>query len=251
METLTKDTNTGVIKYKSGGGHVKDVDLKTKTVTGYYNAFGNVDSDRDMSMPGCFAKSISERGPAGANKIVHLKQHNWLYPVGKPAVLKEDAHGLYFETPFVNTTYGEDMVKLYEAQIYKEHSFGFDYVKMNPVKAGGEITHWEILEYKMYEGSTVVVGANQNTPFTGFKSNTEDWVKELIADWDVCTAILKQRNLTDETYIRALRRLDQIKSEFSTFNFKPGSPLKVHKPELMDLSGIAEALKQYNKTINI
>ncbi len=248
---LIKDTNTGQIKYKSGGGFVKDVDVKTKTVTGYYNAFGNVDSDKDMSMPGCFAKTISERGPQGRNEIVHLKQHNWLYPVGKPTILKEDSHGLYFETPFINTSYGEDMVKLYEAQIYKEHSFGFDYVKIEPVKSGGEVTHWQVFEYKMYEGSTVVKGANSNTPFTGFKSNTEEWVKELISDWEVCTAILKEGNLTDETYKRALRRLDQIKAEFSTYSFKPAQPLKEEKPELLDLSGIVSGLKQYNKTINI
>ena len=63
-------------KIKSNG-ELKDVDVKTMTMTGYFSKFGNIDSDGDMMMPGAFKKSLNERGPDGTNQIWFLKDHNW------------------------------------------------------------------------------------------------------------------------------------------------------------------------------
>jgi len=47
-------------------GTVQDVDLKSRTVTGYFSKFDNIDSDRDMIVYGAFSKTIKERGQEGA-----------------------------------------------------------------------------------------------------------------------------------------------------------------------------------------
>ena len=46
--------------YKSLGMEVKDVDVKEGIVSGYFSAFGIVDSDGDIMMPGAFKRSISD-----------------------------------------------------------------------------------------------------------------------------------------------------------------------------------------------
>jgi hypothetical protein len=50
---------------------VKDVDMATRTVVGYYARYGNIDHDGDMIVPGALAKTIKERGPEGKNIIPH------------------------------------------------------------------------------------------------------------------------------------------------------------------------------------
>lgn len=247
MERQTKQT-----EYKSFGGGVKDVDTKGRVVTGYFAAFNNIDADGDKIIKGAFTKTVNERGPLAANDIFHLKQHNWLHVMGKPSLLKEDDNGLYFETPFEKTNEANDVLTLYEAGVYKEHSIGYRLVDFNSILKPGskdEIDHWELRELKLYEGSTVAIGANRSTPFTGLKSGTDEWLNDLVKEMDVCIAIFKQRNLTDDTYIRAEKRMAQIKAELSTFDFKPVKPLKEKEPEAADLAGLKEAIKQLKTTI--
>ena len=114
----------GIFEQKNTGA-IKDIDIKSRIVTGYLAAFGNVDSDNDIIEKGAFSKSINER----FNDIFYLQQHDWSKPLGKFKKLEEDEKGLYFEGEIINTTYGEDQLKLYEAGIVKEHSIGFIAVK--------------------------------------------------------------------------------------------------------------------------
>lgn len=182
------------LQFKTSGT-VKDVDLKTKTVTGYFAAFDNVDADNDVFLQGAFSKSIKERGPEGKDHIFHLLAHNIYQPLGKPSILREDKKGLYFETPVADTTYGIDTLKLYEGGVYKEHSVGFITIQSDKRKDAAneeetEIT--EIKEVKLFEGSTVLWGANDQTPFSGFK-------EEMKTRIDFVTKVLKIKDLSDET----------------------------------------------------
>ncbi|NNM94914.1 MAG: HK97 family phage prohead protease, partial [Bacteroidia bacterium] len=154
---------------KNCGGIVKDVDKAGRTVTGYFASFGTRDSDGDMFAPGCFAKSLNEN----RNRIMHLLQHNTLQPIGRPRVLKEDAAGLYFETPVANTPLGNDVLQLYRDGIYKEHSVGFEMIQAGSETLAGETPVNVIKEAKLWEGSTVTWGANANTPFTGLKKGSQ------------------------------------------------------------------------------
>jgi len=176
----------GIFEQKNTGA-IKDIDIKSRIVTGYLSAFGNVDSDNDIIEKGAFSKSINER----FNDIFYLQQHDWTRPLGKFTKLVEDDKGLYFEGEIINTSFGEDQLKLYEAGIVKEHSIGFITVKSEKVSNVRIIK-----EVKLYEGSAVTLGANSNTPFLGFKSSVNE-AKDL---YKKILKAHKDGSFTDETH---------------------------------------------------
>lgn len=176
----------GLFEHKNTGA-IKDIDIKSRIVTGYLSAFGNVDSDNDIIEKGAFSKSINER----FNDIFYLQQHDWSKPLGKFKKLVEDEKGLYFEGEIINTSFGEDQLKLYEAGIVKEHSIGFITVKSEKGSSARIIK-----EVKLYEGSAVTMGANNQTPFLGFKSSVNE-VKDL---YKKILKAHKDGSFTDETH---------------------------------------------------
>lgn len=180
-----------LLEFKSITAEVKDVDTKSRVITGYLSNFGNVDYDNDIIEKGAFKKSITER----KNSIFFLNQHDWKQPHGKFSELVEDSKGLRFvSNPLPNTTYSNDALELYASGIVKEHSIGFNTVKSDYDKKEGVRV---IREVKLFEGSNVTLGANPETPFTGFKSLTlteaNDQVKSIVK-------LLKDGTLTDETF---------------------------------------------------
>ena len=180
----------GLFEHKNTGA-IKDIDVQSRIVTGYLSAFGNVDSDNDIIEKGAFSKSINER----LSEIFYLQQHDWSKPLGKFKVLQEDEKGLYFEGEIINTSFGEDQLKLYEAGIVKEHSIGFITVKSD-FKQENENYIRIIKEVKLYEGSAVTLGANSQTPFLGFKSSVNE-VKDL---YKKILKAHKDGSFTDETH---------------------------------------------------
>lgn len=190
----------GILELKNTGS-VKDVDSKSRIVTGYLSAFGNVDSDNDIIVRGAFQKSINER----FNSIFFLYQHDWSKPLGKFNKLEEDDKGLYFEASIVETSYGLDQLKLYESGLVAEHSIGFQVIKDEWDK-NTEIR--TLKELKLYEGSAVTLGANSSTPFTGFKSQTQQ--KDAISK---IVTLMKSGNLTDDTFIQLELALKMLQSE--------------------------------------
>lgn len=193
--------------YKSSmNATIKDVDENNGIVTGYYAAFGNIDHHFDKILKGAFKRSIKNNGPKGSNQIMHLLQHDARIPLGKPTVLKEDDTGLYFETKFADTTAAKDALALYDAGVYNEHSIGYRVMKWKRVDdANGNFDHYELHELKLFEGSTVTWGANDQTPFTGFKefiggvSTKEDAYALLDKRVDNVMKGLKIGSLSDET----------------------------------------------------
>lgn len=180
-----------ILKYKSIFGSVKDIDMKNKIVTGYLSSFDNKDYDNDIILRGAYKKSIAER----KNDIYFLNQHNWGQPHGKFNVLEEQPQGLYFEsTPMIDTTFSMDAMKLYEAGIVKEHSIGYQVVKSEFSKKDDANI---IKEIKLYEGSNVTLGANNNTPFTGFKSYN---LKQVNDQYKQILKAYRNDTFTDETF---------------------------------------------------
>jgi uncharacterized protein len=165
MKDLYEIKNISTAEFK---GMIEDVDMTSRTVTGYFSRFGNVDSDNDILMPGAFNKTISERGFEGKNIIPHLLDHSaWetLKMLSKPKIF-EKADGGFFESKISDTQNGNDVLKLYRDGVINQHSFGFKTIKAEKKNEGQR----EIKEVMIYEISTVVLGANSETPFTGFKS---------------------------------------------------------------------------------
>lgn len=197
----------GLLEYKNFTAEIKDIDAKSMTVTGYWSKFGNVDYDDDIIAMGAATKTIAERGPMGSNEIFFLNQHNWSQPHGKPTVLEAQEKGIYFESKIAPTSYGKDALVLYAEGIVVQHSIGFSTVKADYDQKTGVRT---IKEIKLYEGSNVTLGANPETPFTGFKSLTMAEINDQISKM---MKLLKDGSLTDEGFGRLEIALKQFQLE--------------------------------------
>ena len=179
---MKKEIKSG---YKSNGifnGSFKELDENSRIVSGYFASFGTVDSDSDVIIKGAFAKSISERGVGSDSnrKIKYLHQHNIQEPIGQLKILKEDEVGLYFEAELEKTALGDVVLERYKNGSYREHSIGFNYVFEKSEWV--ELDEKEVFlckEINLFEGSVVTFGANEQTPFTGFKGTSADFLKEL------------------------------------------------------------------------
>lgn len=203
------------ISFKNYDASIKDLDVETGVVTGYFSQFNSIDLDGDVIMPGAFTKTIAERGPDSSKpEIAYLWQHDTYRPLGKLMVLREDNFGLYFEAKMSDTTYGKDALKLYRDGVITQHSIGYQVIKSQENTDMGEEVD-AIYEVKLWEGSAVTFGANPNTPFTGFKSaeEREDRIKTLVK-------AIKNGSYTDETFglieFELLKLISLVKSEEPT-----------------------------------
>ena len=232
-----------MINYKNNSSSVKDVDVKRGIVTGYLSDFDTKDYDGDIIVKGAYKKTIEE------GSQFFLNQHNWAQPHGKFSLLQEDSKGLYFESqPMLNTTYSQDTLKLYEAGIMKEHSVGFITIKDEySAKDKARI----IKEIKLLEGSNVTLGANPNTPFTGFKSmtmdETNDQVKKIVK-------MLRNGTLTDETFTLleiALKQLQKHAYNLGVKSLDIKEPLLDNTPLIVEPSTdeYIKAITNFTKTI--
>lgn len=147
---------------------LKDIDEKQGRVLGYFSKFGNIDSDKDMIMPGAFKRTLNANMP----RIKHLYQHNPLQPLSgvknSRLIISEDKDGLAFDSTITQTSYGKDVIMLYVDGVIDEHSIGFNTVDSKDKKDFRELT-----ELKLWEGSTVTWGANEMAGTTGVKSMTK------------------------------------------------------------------------------
>lgn len=76
---------------------IKDFDEPQGIVTAYANVYNNEDSDGDISMPGCFSKTVSEN----FKRLRVLKDHNSRESLGIPkSVDANDPYGLLTVTQF-------------------------------------------------------------------------------------------------------------------------------------------------------
>jgi len=211
------------ISYKSiSTGAVKDVDTKSGIITGYYSSFGTLDSYNDIVMKGAFKRSIRNNGPKSGDvsksDIFHLWNHN-AQIIGKPHVLKEDDFGLYFETKVdTRREFAKDKLLMYEQGLINQHSIGYTTVKSTRVNDGkGNHKHTELNEVKLFEGSSVLWGANPDTPFTGFKAmEDKELLVKLNERFELFVKEIRNGKYTDETFclmeIEAMKIQDMINS---------------------------------------
>ena len=203
----------GLLEYKDVTAEIKDVDMKSRTVTGWWSSYGNKDFDRDIIEAGAARKTIAERGPLGSNEIFFLNQHNWSQPHTKPSILEDTPKGIYFEAtmPMVNgemTSYSKDSLILYEAGVVIQHSIGFQTIKAEEKGSysDGSFVRY-IKEIKLFEGSNVTLGANPNTPFTGFKSLTFEEANDQI---NRIVKLIRHGSLTDDSFSQLEIALKQL-----------------------------------------
>lgn len=182
--------------------------MKEGIVSGYFSKFNNVDAHKDVIRPGAFKKSIQESGPAGKDRIQHLYQHDIYQSLAKITDLKEDSEGLFFVSKIVKTSYGTDVLKLYEAGVINEHSIGFRTVKDNPTPDYTELT-----ELQLWEGSTVTWGANEEAKLTDIKSlfTPDQAIKRI----DTLEKAIRKGTFTDNTFHLLIIQLKQLQQAFS------------------------------------
>jgi uncharacterized protein len=206
LDQIDKNINqkSMIYNYKSFDLQVKDVDSKSGIVTGYFSAFGMVDSDGDIIMPGAFKRSIQDWGPEGKGRIKHLLNHNPSQPLGKPLVVKEDVYGLYYESKIGSHQLGKDFIKMVESGLISEHSIGFKTLRE---QKGSDAN--EIYDVMLFEGSSLTAwGANENTPLIGMKGmkNIEK-IQDQIKSFE---KFIRDSDVTDETIDLCLIKVKQL-----------------------------------------
>lgn len=157
-------------KIKAFNLPIKDISLEKREVAMYLSHFGNIDSDNDLLVKGCFKKSLQERGVESDTnrKIAFLRYHDWSKPIGKFTRLEEDDYGLFAVGKLSTSTDGNDALADYEEGVIREHSIGFRYIadkikwiEDSTLDAGG---YYLVSEVALWEGSAVTFGANELTP---------------------------------------------------------------------------------------
>lgn len=230
---------------------VKDIDTVSRTVSGVYNTFNFLDSDNDVLLPGCCNKSIADRGPLSSAiaKIVQAKNHDLTKIPGKIKTLDErtinfkgvNMQCLYFETVMGTSTLGSDELKDYSEGIIQNHSIGFQYDegKFLTKDAHGNSTEgqmWKsisdslinpealencdyifaVSKIKLFEGSSVAIGANTLTPNLGMKSKSGIEAKAayenmLITRISKLSKVLSNGSQSDERMALFELELNQLK----------------------------------------
>lgn len=128
-------------------------------------AFGNTDSQNDISEKGSFAKTLKEN----RKRFKHFLNHNQDWLVGCPIDAYEDAQHLVFVSEInLDTQLGRDVYsnyKLYQKNgLTLEHSVGVEDVKRDP------FDRRKVLEWMLWEFSTLYSwGANERTPLLDLK----------------------------------------------------------------------------------
>lgn len=179
----TKRKPYAPVQFKAISIENSSYDENSRTVSGYLAVFGNIDSDRDILVKGCFARSLKNRGVDSESnrKIAFCWQHDIKNPIGRFIVLKEDDYGLYFEAILDDPESVPD-AKRALAQLksgtLNQFSIGFAYV-WDKIEYNEELDAFIVKEVNLFEGSVVTMGANELTYFAGLKGEAfeQEWEK--------------------------------------------------------------------------
>lgn len=165
---------------------IKSLDEKG-VVQFYANVFSNLDTDRDISLPGSFAKTLVEN----SKRLRHFKFHDRRLMPGVIREAVEDQIGLKITSGLLlNTVLGRETYEEYkalaEAGKQMEHSVGVNAIKY-------EITDpddWDkrvrtVSEWKLWEVSTLTAwGANEGALTVSVKdlenASRDDILKEVV-----------------------------------------------------------------------
>lgn len=229
---------------------IEDVDMKSRTVTGYFSRFGNVDYSNEMVMPGAFTKSIKERGKSSKDILPHILDHDihiTLKQLSKP-VLFEKKEGGFFESTISDTTNGIDTLKLYRDKVINQHSFGY-----KTLRSADKKDYKELQEVLLYEISTVTLADNDQTIFTGFKSLAKP---KMISRYNHMVKYFRDGDYSDDVFEILREQIKQMEqdmveifiSEQKEHNTETTAPIvqSVTQPGVE----LFNVIKQFRNTLN-
>jgi HK97 family phage prohead protease len=215
---------------------IKSLDEKG-VVQFYANTFGILDTDKDISLPGSFVKTIKENN----DRLRHLKWHDPKYMPGVIHEIKEDQIGLHVTSKLImNTQLGretyEEYKAMFEANKKMEHSVKVEAIKYDYKTVGIR----EVAEWKLWEVSTLNAwGSNKESIAISLKqladATREDIEKEII----FLKGLLNISSYTD-------LKLEQIEKQYNFLDkLKAGM-----QPEPRATTDIT-TLKEFKELLNL
>ena len=274
-----------VIKKVEGQKSVKQTDSENRIVKFIANTYFFIDSDFDMLIPKCAAKSIADRGPKSdaTAKIKHQSDHvlNTKNVVGRFTVLDErnidGKEVMYCESFLPETSKGNDDLVNYQEDIYDNHSIGFRYksliwaspdsedelsvaawnkyfpLALNPEKAEEHNGFWVIKEIELFEISVVSYGANSLT--ANLTSKSKDGTNEIkenlierLDDINVQLKSVESKQMQSNIKMQMLQ-MKQIIADLSIIEPSQKDTLKIKKPSNTDTND-AKVKTKFLKIIN-
>ena len=182
---------------KISTGYTVKADTEQGILKAYVSIFGIEDDSwmNDIIEPGAFKKTITERGPGGANKIRVLWMHQFREVIGRPLLLEEHSRdllpevirekyplasgGLYAETQLVmEVQRAREAFALYRDGAMDEWSIGFDPIDERFDEIDKR-TIRRLREIKLWEYSPVTWGANPATATVEIKSGLLNLIHEI------------------------------------------------------------------------
>lgn len=237
---------------------VRDVSENDRRVKVAISKMGNVDHDGDVIDHGAYTKTVTERGPKGANLIWHLTDHNASLKsaVGKFSEIYTEGDFLIGVTNIPNTTWGNDVLEFYKSGHINQHSIGFRTIKAESVK-NADKPYNLIKEVFLYEGSAVLWGANPMTPtLTVGKSLTKEEAiaehEKLSKELGLLMKSLRDGRYTDEAFEFMDIRLAQINEALKcilTMEVESTKPAEEAVEPEIDLSGLQSEINNFIKSI--
>lgn len=170
-------------QYKMTTKDASVVDKDNHVIEVKFASFGNVDSDGDLLIKGCFAKSISDRGPESSTnrKIAFLWQHDMRDPIGKILKLEERDDGAYAVVRLSDFDAVPNAKRAYsqlQDGVLNQFSFGYNYI-WDKMEYDEEKDAFIVKELNLHEVSVVTLGANEETEYIGEVDDMKSFVNNL------------------------------------------------------------------------
>lgn len=188
-------------RFKNVTDSTLDVDSKSRRVKVVISKMEEVDSDGDLITSNAYNKTIAERGPKGKNLIYHLTDHNPSIKslIGKFSEIYTENNQLIGVTDIPTTSWGNDILQFYTLGHINQHSVGFMTVKGEPVTTD-KGNYYKISEIKLYEGSAVLWGANENTPTLSVGKSLLSLPENIETELQKLEEAITKGQFSDETF---------------------------------------------------
>lgn len=198
-------------------GGVVDVDTTGKRIVMNWSATDEIDHDEDLISGKAYTKTIAENGPKGADLVYWLTDHraDTDHVAGKLTDLYMQGKYLQAVGTTLDTAKGRDVLQMYQDGIIKQHSVGFI-----PVRTERAKNHRIIHEIKLYEGSSVLWGANSNTNTVSVGKSLMT-AEQCAGEMDLLVKAIRHGKYTDETFGLLEIRLKQIQKNYEALIAAP------------------------------
>lgn len=229
-----------LLEYKAISGNVVDVDSASRRVVMNWSATDEIDHDKDLITRAAYTKTIKERGPEGANLVYWLTDHyaSVTNVPGKIDSLKFSGNHLQAVGKASDTTLGNDVLQLYSDGIINQHSVGFI-----PVKTEKASDHRVITELMLFEGSSVLWGANSNTGTVSVGKSLVT-LEEAHGELDKLIKAFRNGSYTDSMFSLLELRIKQIQKNYADL-VQPPKSTEQEPPKDTHKSGIT--LQSFSK----